>query len=255
MAVNGAKVGLEDGRGECRDWIISYWLSSSSQDGFLRAGEPDYQVGSSGPAVTVPLCPWMQANTGGFHSRPRPCRRSASDECPSVPAPRAAVGASQSPLQGLCERRKVTFTLHQKSKTHTHTHTQFLFLSLWGFLIHNFNLILTLNTYSDLSPNKTYQFARNVITLLKTTVACTKTGRHIEAYSCCSLLRLCVFVTITLTPSDTLAWTSLVRCSYHKDRACMPPDKLKHNQGQHPSWRWGVRTDAGVQCGSRNGFH
>lgn len=108
-----------------------YWLSSSSQYGFLRVGEPDYQVDSSGPTVTVPLCPWTQANTGGFHSRPGPCRRSASDECPSVPTPRAAAGASQSPLQGLCERRKVTFTLHQKSKSHTHIHTHtFLFLSL-----------------------------------------------------------------------------------------------------------------------------
>lgn len=65
----------------------------------------DYQVGSSGPAVTAPLCPWT---LGGFHRR----ARGHADECPSVPAPEAAAGASRSQQQGLCVGRKVT-------KTHT----------------------------------------------------------------------------------------------------------------------------------------
>lgn len=138
MGINVAKVGSEDDRGGlllllggCAGTESSHTGSVllASMDSCEQVSLPDYQVDSSGPAVTVPLCPWTPANTGGFHSGPRPCRRSASDECPSVPAPRAAAGASQSPLQGLCERRKVTFTLHQKSKTHTHTHT-FLLLPL-----------------------------------------------------------------------------------------------------------------------------
>lgn len=44
-------------------------------------------------AVTAPLCPWT---LGGFTGRP------AWDECPSVPAPRAAAGASRPQQQGLC---------------------------------------------------------------------------------------------------------------------------------------------------------
>lgn len=139
------------------------------------------------------LCaPGCRRTQGGFTLGPDHAGAQPQMNARLCPLPGRLQGLPSPRCRGFVRGERL-HSLYIRKARHTHTHTQFLFLSLWGFLTHNFNLILTLNTYSDLSPNKTYQFARNVITLLKTTVACTKTGRHIEAYSCCSLL-VCVFL-------------------------------------------------------------
>lgn len=86
--------------------------------------------GQSPPCSDCPSVPHSTWEHAGFHLTPRPRSSWAWDECQSMPAPRGT-RVSQQLLQGLCERRKVTFSLHHKDWMHTQRPSDWESASIW----------------------------------------------------------------------------------------------------------------------------